>query len=501
MTDVYVADIVRRASKAGDSQLLRYRDQSITGTELNSLIFRYARAFERLDIGRNDIVAFFAPTTPDGLAVRYAAALIGAATCYLSAPPSPEQRAGLIARVAPRLLVAFGETAHLVPTGINVPLAAVGDGAPGPRLDELAATAGDEPIPCRAHPDDIGMVASSGGTTGTPKASFRSFAKYTNLVQAPEDPDRRQLINGKLAYLSQTLLDTTLLGGGTVVLQDTFDPADTLAAIESEKITDLLLLEPQLDEVISHPSVAARDLSSLRMLIHAGASAPPTLRRRARSQLGPVVGHGYGANEVGFVSILPPQEHDKPERFTCAGRARPGVEVRFRAQDGTIVKPGEAGEIEVRSPRGADGYRNMPERQATAFVDGWYRTGDLGCLDSEGFIHFLGRAGEVVQRNGNLITPGHIQETVCQVPGVRFAVVARNEDTWIVAAVPWPGGPVDSKACQDAICKEHGISAKSIIIRSLERIPVTEQGKPDLAAIRALEPRRKFNWQFRRHRH
>lgn len=486
MTDVYVADLIRRAAEAGDSPILWYGGQPTSGHALNALIFRYARAFDSLGIGRGDIVAFFAPNTPDAIAVRYAANLIGAATSYLSAPSSAERRAALIARIAPRLLVTFGETAHLVPEGTAAPLAAVGDGAPGTRLDELAAAEADEPVPCRARPDDLGIVASSGGTTGVPKGSVRSFATYTMMVRAPGDPGRRQLINGKLAYLSQTLVDTTLLGGGTVILQDTFDPADTLAAIEADKVTDLLLLEPQLEEVISHPDVAARDLSSLRMLIHGGASAPPSFRRRARAQLGPVIGHGYGANEVGFVSVLSPREHDRPERFTCAGRPRPGVDVRFRAPDGTIAKPGQAGTIEVRSPLTADGYRNMPERQAAAFVEGWYRTGDLGRLDREGFLHFLGRAEDAVWADGSLITPDLIQETVCRVPGVRFAVVVRDEGTWIVAAVPWPGNTINIAECQSAVAREYGISAASVLVFSLEHIPLTEQGKPDPVAVRSL---------------
>jgi fatty-acyl-CoA synthase len=486
VSDVFVADIVRRVSEAGDAPVLRFRGQPVTGASFSSLIFRYARALDRLDIGRGDIVALFAPNTPDAIAIRYAANLIGAASCYLSAPQSAQRRAAMIARIDPSLLVAFGPTAHLVPEGTAAPLAFAGEGLPGTRLDELAASEGDEPVPCRARPEDLGVVASSGGTTGVPKGSVRSFAKYTMMVQAPEDPSRRQLINGKLAYLSQTLVDTTLAGGGTVILRDTFDAADTLATIEAEKITDLLLLEPQLEEVISHADVTARDLSSLRMVMHGGASAPPALRRRARARLGPVIGHGYGASEVGFVSVLPPRDHDRPERFTCAGRVRPGAEVRFRAPDGTIAEPGEPGTIEVRSPLMADGYRNMPDRQAIAFMDGWYRTGDLGRLDNEGFIHILGRAEDALWRDGNPVTPDLVQETVCQVPGVRFAVVVRDEGNWIVAVVPLPGDAISSTACQDAVSKEHGIGPSSILVFSLDQIPVTEQGKPDPVAICTL---------------
>jgi acyl-CoA synthetase (AMP-forming)/AMP-acid ligase II len=217
--------------------------------------------------------------------------------------------------------------------------------------------------------------------------------------------------------ISQVLVDTTLLGGGTVVLHDSFDADDTLAAIEDERITDLFLVEPQLFELMDHPDLDSTDMSSLRAVVHIGVSAPPTLRRRARERLGPVVAHTYGASEIGIVSALSPAEYDPahPERFSCAGRIHPGVDVRFRRPDATLAEDGEAGSIEVRSPAMAAGYRNRPVEQAAAFRDGWYRTGDLGRLDDEGYLHILGRAADITWTDGVMISPPLIQETL---PGV-----------------------------------------------------------------------------------
>ena len=162
-------------------------------------------------------------------------------------------------------------------------------------------------------PDDVAVIVSSGGSTGVPKGSWRTFAAYSAMVGVPSPADRRQLVNGHLAYLSEVLVDITLLGGGVVVLKDGYEAADTLATIEAERITDLFLVEPQLFELMDHPDVASRDLSSLRTLTHIGASAPPTLRRRAREVFGPVLVHTYGASEEGLVSVL------------LTGRVRPGI--------------------------------------------------------------------------------------------------------------------------------------------------------------------------------
>ena len=200
-------------------------------------------------------------------------------------------------------------------------------------------------------------------------------------------------------------MDSTLLGGGTVILQDQFDAAATLAAIETERITDLFLVEPQLFELMDHPGVADHDLSSLRTLVHIGAAAAPVLRRRARERLGAVIAHTYGASEMGIVSALSPAEHDlaRPERFACAGRILPDVEVRFRAEGGGLHPT--HGRIEVRSPDMASGYRHRPVEEAANFVDGWYRPGDLGHLDDDGYPHINGRAADCAEIEGRLVTP------------------------------------------------------------------------------------------------
>jgi fatty-acyl-CoA synthase len=492
--EIYVEKLVAALEAAGGAAVLEREGVTTSGAELLASTYRYARALDGIGIGRGDLVALHAPNSPDALAVRYATHLLGAATMYLPALPMPQQRAALVELIAPDLLVAFPETAHLLTAGAAGRVAVVGCDVPHARLrlDRRAYAASSAPVPCRARPDDLAVLISSGGSTGVPKGSTRSFAGYTALVAGPHDPGRRQLANGPLAHLTQLLVDTTLLGGGTVVLQDGVDPAATLAAIESARITDLFLVEPQLFAVIDHPDVATRDLTSLRAVVHIGAAAPATLRRRARASLGPVVAHTYGASETGIVSALSPAEHDRPERFTCAGRLRPDVEVRFRRADGGLAGPGEAGVVEVRSPQLASGYRNRP---ATAFVDGWYRTGDVARLDAEGCLHVLGRAvdlaGAPARADGSTVTPVAVADTLCRVAGVRYAVVVPDRETgrWVAALVTSCGTGV-AAAARAAVAAEHGAAtADLLIVVPVDEVPLTEQGKPDRPAIRRLGAR------------
>ena len=480
----YIDSLVSVLGGAPDRTVLRSAGTGTTGAELLAAIYRYARALDTQGVGPGDLVALLAPNRPEALAVRYAAHLIGAAAVYLSAPPSAQTRAGMLAQFDPRLVVVFPDTVSLLPGGVAAPVAAVGP-VPGVplRLDTLAAAQSAEPLAPRAQPGDLAVVISSGGTTGVPKGSRRDFATYSTNVAVPAPaPDRRQLANGKLAYLTQILVDQTLLGGGTVILQDHYEPIATLDAIERERITHLFLVEPQLFGLMDDLAVPTRDLSSLRVLTHIGAMAAPVLRRRARERIGPVVAHTYGASEIGIVSALTPAEHDRPSRFCCAGRIQPGVDVRFRRHDGSLDP--RAGAIEVRSPAMALGYRHRPVEEAENFTGGWYRTGDLGALDGEGMLQILGRAVDIGQSG---VSPVALQDTLCRQASVRYAVlVADPGQGWIAAAEAWPGGTVDIEASRAAVAESHGPQvAASLRLMPVDQIPLTEQGKPNRPAIRA----------------
>jgi fatty-acyl-CoA synthase len=494
--DVYIVKLLRELRRAGRSTVLRYRDESLSGEALLALIFQYARVLRGLGIRRGTLLGMFAPNRPEAIAIRYAAHVLGAATVYLSAPPTESQRQALLQQIAPDLLVVFPENIGYLGHRIGMPFVTIGIDKVGSRgrLDVLAATASMDPIDVLADPNDLAVVSSSGGSTGVPKGSCRNFAAYTAMVSATSPRDRIQLINGPLAYLSQVLVDITLLGGGRVVLRETYEANDTLAAIEAEKITDLFLVEPQLFELMYDPEIDAHDLSSLRSLMHIGASAPKSLRLRARKRFGPIIGHVYGASEMGVVSVLAPTDHDvsRPETFTSAGRIQPGVDVRFRRAEGRLVNSGEIGIIEVRSPALASGYRNNPGLGSRSFQEGWYVTGDLGRLDGDGLLHILGRAVDAQEINGTLVTPTEIEEALCRHPLISYAVVVRDADehVTIAAVTAWAGSPIEDRACRQAVMDRFGASAlASLLVVPVGRMPLTEQGKPDRSAIKQLARR------------
>jgi fatty-acyl-CoA synthase len=227
--DVYVGRLLRELRRAGRATALRYRDQSLSGETLLALISQYARALRYLDVRRGTLLGMFAPNRPEAFAIRYAAHVLGAATVYLSVPPTEGGRQALVDEIAPDLLVVFPETTRYLGQSVGVPVVdKVGSRG---RLDILAASASTDWIDVSADSNDLAVISSSGGSTGVPKGSCRNFAAYTAMVSAESPRHRIQLINGPLAYLSQVLVDITLLRGGRVVLREAYEAADTLATI------------------------------------------------------------------------------------------------------------------------------------------------------------------------------------------------------------------------------------------------------------------------------
>ena len=192
---VYLEPLIARLTEAGGAPVLRHEDRDTTAADLLKSVYRYARALAAIGIKRGSLITLFAPNRPDALAVRYAANLLGAATYYLSAPSDPRHRADLLAQTDPELLVLFPETAHLLPAGLGVPIAAIGTNLDGAslRLDEAAASQSSTPVAILARPEDLAVVVSSGGTTGVPRGSCRDFTSYTAMVNVPSPAGRRQI--------------------------------------------------------------------------------------------------------------------------------------------------------------------------------------------------------------------------------------------------------------------------------------------------------------------
>jgi len=188
--------------------------------------------------------------------------------------------------------------------------------------------------------------------------------------------------------------------------------------------------------MVEDPAVDRHDHSSLRHLIYAGAPMYRADQRYALGKLGKCLVQYFGLGEVtGNISVLPPNLHDtddaKQGRIGSCGFARTAMQISIQDESGQELPRGETGEICVIGPAVFAGYFNNDEANAKAFRKGWFRTGDLGHMDAEGFLYITGRNSDMFISGGSNIYPREIEEKILSHPNVReVAVVGMPDDKW-----------------------------------------------------------------------
>jgi fatty-acyl-CoA synthase len=461
--------------------------RSVNAAEFTDLIAHLSEALRVCtEASSGDVVAIVAPTTIEGLAVRYAAGLLGCATVYCPDANSADRLAMFLGRIDADLLIVFPETAGCSGVGQQV----VSVGAVGNvDIDLLSAAVVKRPLAqAPVQPTDLCVMIATGGTTGASKASRRDWRSYARMVDSAPTSERCQLICTPLAYIAQLLADGALIGGGTVVLHRTFEPARVLQTLQSHRITHLTLVEPLLVELVDCAALASTDLSAASAISHIGADAAASLRARLLDRLGkPVLVNPYGSSEVGAVSALaaPDYSLDHPELLGSSGKPAADVMVRIVGSAERLGRTGEVGTIQVRSTVQAQGY-SVAAPSSGFLPDGWFSTGDMGVLDDRGYLHVRGRAADMRVVGGLPVFPVDFQQAFCSLPEVRYAVAvpAPDGEGFGVALVARPGARVD--ALVDAVCAVSGDHLAPVATVVVDAVPRTEQGKPDRRALTAV---------------
>ncbi len=300
------------------------------------------------------------------------------------------------------------------------------------------------PVADVEHDDPCWFFFTS-GTTGRPKAAVlthgqMAFVVTNHLCDLMPDTTHldASLVVAPLSHgagihqLVQTAraVKTVLLPG------DRFDPDTAWRLVERWRITNAFTVPTILKMLVEHPSVDAYDRSSLRYVIYAGAPMYREDQKRALAKLGPVLVQYFGLGEVtGNITVLPPALHvagDRPyARAGTCGHERTGMQVSIQDDEGREVPAGGTGEICVCGPAVFAGYYDNPEANAKAFRNGWFRTGDLGHLDAEGFLYITGRASDMYISGGSNVYPREVEEKLLQHPAVaETAVVGVPDPVW-----------------------------------------------------------------------
>jgi long-chain acyl-CoA synthetase len=409
------------AARFGDRDAVRAGDERWSFRDLDGLANAFARHLTARGVGAGDRVAVMTANRVEFVVAVQAISKLGAAAVLLS-PAWKVVEVGHAAELTGPV--------HAVTDGEGTALLAERIGRD--RVTDLddeaalaAALAGSrERLPATAvHDTHESVLVFSSGTTGFPKAVRHTHASMghatTHWVRAlglgPDD--RFQVATPPSHILGLLNLLAAAAAGATVRLHRRFDLDEVLRRIEAERMTLEMAVAPIALAMANHPSIEDYDLSSLRYIMWGATPVSESVAATVTERTGARWLPAYGASELPVIACNPV---DRPEawRLDSAGLPPEGVTLRVADLDtGEALPPGEVGEVQVRSASVMAGY--LPdEATADAFADGWYRTGDVGWLEPEGWVHLTDRSKEMIKVSGFQVAPAELEAVLHGHPAV-----------------------------------------------------------------------------------
>lgn len=425
----------------GDRDFLVFEGERLTYDEHFRAVAALARVLvARYGIAKGDRIAIAMRNFPEWPIVFWAAVSIGAVATPLNAwGTGDDLRYGVVnagcklafadAERLERLLPLRGELGGAELIAVRTPAGQRGD---VPSLADLIgppsgyAALDDLSLPEVAiDPEDDATIFYTSGTTGRPKGALGTHRNaVTNILNVdfsaafmalrrgdvwagdnPAAPQKAVLLPAPFFHVTgchSTLL-IALAKGRKIVLMYKWNPERALELIEQERVTNTTGVPSMAWQLLESPDFVRRDLSSIEGISYGGAAAAPELTLKVRQTFKRFFPRqGYGATETSAVTSNNCGE-DYQARPDSVGLATPVCDVKVVRADGSAAATGEIGEIWIYGPNVVKGYWNNPEATAGGFVDGWYRTGDVGRIDAEGFIYVLDRIKDMLIRGGENI--------------------------------------------------------------------------------------------------
>ncbi|MDT9592161.1 class I adenylate-forming enzyme family protein [Nocardioides zeae] len=497
------------ATHAGDAVV--YGEERWTFAEQWTEVLRLAHALrEQVGVRQGDRVAIAMRNYPEWIFTFWATQLLGAVTVPLNAWLKPAELAALVADARPSVLVADRERvaaaveADVAALGVRTVVGVRTDDLPQGALayaDLLAAAPADAGVPdVSVDPLDPATVLFTSGTTGRPKGAVGTHLNHAasllnKLIRAVRvEPDGRvvmprpgvKLVTFPFFHIAGVnTLYTSSYPGHRMVLLHKWEAAEAARLVEAEGVTELsgppFVVQTFLDEVAD----GGRDVGSLTSIGLGGASIPPHVILRVHEQFGgrvkPRTGYGLTESTSGVVAIGGPDWIARPD---SVGRALPTAEVAILDSEARVQPAGVEGEIALRGPQVITAYQHGAS--ADSFVGGWFRTGDLGRLDDEGYLYVSGRLKDVVIRGGENIHCAEVEACLTEhADVVEAAAFGRPHPTLgeeLAAIVRLrPGASADA----DAI-RAH-VAARLAAFKVPARVVLTEIGLPRTASGKILK--------------
>lgn len=442
----WVNQLERHAMMQPDAPALRFVGNTMTWADLRRRVAALAGALSGRGVGFGDRVMILMLNRTEFVESVLAANMIGAITVPLNFRLTPTEIAVLVEDCVAHVMLT---EAALAPVAIGVrniqPLLSVIVVAGGSSQDsvfgyeDLLNEAGDVHEPVDIPNDSPALIMYTSGTTGRPKGAVLTHANLTGQAMTALYTSGAN-INSDVGFVGVPLfhiagignmLTGLLLGLPTVIYPlGAFDPGQLLDVLEAEKVTGIFLVPAQWQAVCTEQQARPRDLR-LRVLSWGAAPAPDALLRQMSATFPETqILAAFGQTEMSPVTCMLLGE-DAIAKRGSVGRVIPTVAARVVDQNMNDVPVGEVGEIVYRAPTLMSCYWNNPEATAEAFAGGWFHSGDLVRMDSDGYVWVVDRKKDMIISGGENIYCAELENVLASHPDIaEVAVIGRADEKW-----------------------------------------------------------------------
>lgn len=465
--------LIENARRTPDKDAIRCGSERLTWRELNRQTDSLASAFQCLGIEPGDRVGILLPNTIAFLVSYWAAIKAGAVGSPINTMYKQDEIAYVLRNSGLRVLVTEAQFLPLidmawVESTVLEHIIVVGDAVPfgACRFADLVGTPA-EPVLVDRNPDDLCALHYTSGTTGRAKGVMITHRNWwVGMMQwhvdvwkiVPEDIHLVVLPIFHTFGLMMTLV--AFAKGGTIRLLPRWDVQEVAKYIETERVTVFSGVPTMYVYLTRDINLEERDLSSLRLAVVGGAPIPVEVQREFIARTAVSVVDWYGC--TGWASTTSPLwEPGAPQKYGSIGKRLPYPEVEMTIVDeqGMPVPTGEIGELIVRAPSIPPGFWRLPGKTSRDFRDGWFYTGDLARLDSDGYYFLVERKDDLIITAGYNVYPREVEEVLFSMPQVYEAAVVGVPDQLkgeIVKAfvVLREGASATSESVVD-YCREH----------------------------------------------
>jgi fatty-acyl-CoA synthase len=457
--------LTRNARRHGERVGFIFGDRSWTWREIDTRVSALAAALAARGIVKGDRILVHSKNCDEMFWSMFAAFRLGAVWVPTNFRLMPDEVAYLATASGARAFLCHGDFPdHVAAVKAASPAIAftwrIGEGTLGETSlrEAVSAHAGVAIDNAAVEYDTPCWFFFTSGTTGRSKAAVLTHGQMAfvvtnhlaDLMPGTTENDASLVVAPLSHGAGVHQLVQTARAVPTILLpSERFDIAEAFRLIETHRVSNLFTVPTILKMMVEHPAIDRSDHSSLRYVIYAGAPMYREDQKAALKKFGPVLVQYFGLGEVtGNITVLPADLHDPEDgphaRIGTCGFERTGMQVSIQADDGRELKPLETGEICVIGPAVFAGYYDNPEANAKAFRDGWFRTGDLGHMDAEGFVYITGRASDMYISGGSNIYPREVEEKILTHPGIgEVAVLGVPDPVWgevgVAVCVPREG--------------------------------------------------------------